>query len=111
MGFWVGAWLHDVPDTEYNASGKRAVVKHLCFGPLETRIWYKVLNGQYCCEIHFIEGMQGRMTVLTDEELLEVIEAEIVLCKEYNETELAVLFQAEKEKINSEFNLGSSQLM
>ncbi|MCI8373732.1 MAG: hypothetical protein HFI75_15320 [Lachnospiraceae bacterium] len=114
MGFWVGAWLHDVPDTEYNASGKRAVVKHLCFGPLETRIWYKVLNGQYCCEIHFIEGMQAEESFtdfISKAEMLEVIEAEIVLCKEYNETELAVLFQAEKEKINSEFNLGSSQLM
>ena len=73
------------------------------FGPLETRIWYKLTNGQYCREIHFIEGIQAgeRFTdFISKTEMLEVIESEIVLCKKHNETNLALLFQAEKEKIN-----------
>jgi len=103
MGFWVGDWLHNAPDTKYNANGKQSIVKHLCFGPLETRIWYKLTNGQYCREIHFIEGIQAgeRFTdFISKTEMLEVIESEIVLCKKHNETNLALLFQAEKEKIN-----------
>ncbi|MDE7297817.1 MAG: hypothetical protein K2N94_03165 [Lachnospiraceae bacterium] len=104
MGFWVGAWLHDTPDTGYDAKGKRAVVKHLCFGPLETRIWYQCKDGQYCREIHFIEGLQAEelfTDFISKSEMLKVIEAEIALCKKYNQTELSVLFQAEKEEIET----------
>ncbi len=103
MGFCVGAWMHDAPDTEYDASGKQAIVKHVCFGPLETQIWYKRMDGQYCREIHFIEGLQEgeRFTdFISKAEMLEVIEAEIALCKNHGETNLAALLQAEKEKIN-----------
>ena len=102
MGLRIGAWLHDVPDTEYNASGKQAIVKHLCFGPLETQIWYKLIDGQYCHEIHFIEGLQEgeRFTnFISRSEMIQVIEAEIVLCKKHSKPDLAALFQAEKEKI------------
>ncbi len=103
MGFMVGAWLHDAPDTEYNAVGKQAVVKHLCFGPLETWIWYKQIDGQYCREIHFIEGIQEgeRITdFISKAEMLEVLEAEIVLCRTHGETSLAALLEMEKEKIS-----------
>lgn len=102
MGFWVGAWLHDAPDAGYNASGKQAIVKHLCFGPLESRIWYKQNDGQFCCEIRFIEGLQeGERFIdfISKSEMLEVIDNEIALCQKHNETNLAVLFQAEREKI------------
>lgn len=103
MGFQISAWLHEAPDTKYNASGKQVIVKHLCFGPLETRIWYKLINGQYCREIHFIEGLQAEerfIDFISKSEMLEVIETEIALCKKYNQTDLVALFQAEKEKIN-----------
>lgn len=103
MGFRVGAWLHDAPDTGYNTSGKQAIVKHLCFGPLETQIWYKLKDGQYCREIHFIEGLQeGERFIdfISKSEMLEVIETEIALCIKHGETSLAALLQAEKEKIN-----------
>lgn len=102
MSFWVGSWLHDVPDTEYNDSGKRAIIKHLCFGPLETRIWYKLKDGQYSCETHFAEGIQDGehfTDFISKSEMLEVIESEIVLCKKYGETDIAALLQAEKEEI------------
>lgn len=103
MGFWVGSWLHDIPDREFASDGKQVIVKHLCFGPLETRIWYKLEDGQYCREIHFIEGLQeGERCVdsISKSEMLKVIENEIDLCKKYNETDLSILLQAEKEKIN-----------
>jgi len=103
MSSSIGAWLHDAPDTGYNTSGKQAIVKHLCFGPLETQIWYKLIDGQYCCETHFVEGIQEgeRFTEsISKSEMLTVIEAEIALCKKHGETDMATLLQAEKEKIN-----------
>ena len=103
MGFWVGTWLHDAPDIGYDADGKQAIIKHFCFGPLETRLWYKLKSGQYCREIHFIEGLQeGELFTdfISKSEMLKVIENEIILCKKYNETDLADLLQSEKKKIN-----------
>ena len=103
MGFWVGAWLHKRPDTGYDSSGKQAIIKHLCFGPVETQIWYKLKNGQYCCERNFIEGLQeGERFIdfISKSEMLELIENEISLCRKYGEAGSAALLQAEKEKIN-----------
>lgn len=102
MGFWIGEWLHEIPDTEYDKKGRQAIVKHLCIGPLETQIWYKLENGQYCYEINFIEGLESGelyMEFLSKFQMIEVIESEIALCEKYNKTELAALFQVEKEKI------------
>ncbi len=102
MDFWVGKWLHKAPDKEFDAAGKRAIVKHLCFGPLETRIWHELKNGQYHYEVHFIEGIQAG-DVFTDcigrSEMMEVIRAEIALCQKYNKRDLAALFQAEIERM------------
>ena len=103
MGFKIGAWWHDAPDIGFDASGKQTIVKHLRFGPLETRIWYKLVDGQYCREIHFIEGLQeGERYIdfISKCEMLKVIEAEIILCKKHSETSLAALLQVETEKIN-----------
>ena len=103
MGFKIGTWLHDAPDIGFNAGWKQGIVKHLCFGPLETRIWYKLIDGRYCCEIHFIEGLQAgeRYTEFIEKsQMLEVIDNEIALCKKYSETSLAARFQIEREKIN-----------
>ena len=104
IGFSIGGWLHDAPDAGYNASGKRAIVRLICFGPLETRTWYKLMDGQYCREIHFSEGIQAGesyIDFISKSEMLRVIEAEIALCKKHNETALAALLQTEKEKIKS----------
>ncbi len=103
MGFWVGAWLHDILNTELGSDGKQVIIKHLCFGPLETRVWYKQADGQYCCEIHFIEGLQAgeRYTnFVSKSEMLKVIETEIDFCKKHGEIDLAILLQVEKENIN-----------
>ena len=106
MGFFVGSWLHDIPDTGFDADGKQMIIKHLCFGPLETWLWYRLRDGRYCCEVHFIEGLQegeqytdfiskkslGEYFGFTKEEVR-------ALCKKYNEINLAVLLQTKKEKI------------
>ncbi len=102
MGFFVGSWLHDIPDTEFDADGKQMIIKHLCFDPLETWLWYRLRDGRYCCEVHFIEGLQeGEQYTdfISKSEMLKIIEDEIALCKKYNEINLAVLLQTKKEKI------------
>lgn len=102
MEFQDGKWFHEAPGKQFDAAGKRAVVKHLCFGPLETRIWYELQDGSYSCEIHFIEGVQAE-DVFADSvskaEMLEVLKSELVLCQKYNKLELASLFQAEIDRI------------
>lgn len=103
MGFQIGAWWHDTPDIGFDTSGKQAIVKHSCIGPLETRTWYKLIDGQYCREIHFIEGIQeGEQftDLISKSEMLEVLETEITLCKEHGEINFAAMLQAEKEKMN-----------
>ena len=102
MGFWVGNWLHDPPSKEYDITGKRAVIKHLCFGPTETQTWYESVDGQYYCELHTIEGLQAGDVFLdriSKAKMLEAINTEIELCKQFNEAQLAALFRAERDRI------------
>ncbi len=107
MGFWAGAWLHDAPDSEYGADGKRAIVKHLCFGPLETQIWYESKDGQYFCEHQLIEGLQAGdrfVDAVSRRDMLEVLANEIALCEKHSKPEWSLLFQAEKEKLENNLN-------
>ena len=102
MGFWAGNWLHDPPSEEYDSTGKRAIIKHLCFGPVETQTWYESVDGQYYCELHIIEGLQTGDVFLdriSKAKILEAIITEIDLCKRLGQVELAAAFQAEKERI------------
>lgn len=102
MGIWSGGWLHDFPDEGYDIQGRRAIVKNLCFGPLETRIWYRLRDGRYCREIHFLEGPQeGELysDYISKSEMLRLIEAEISLCEEENEPKLAALLREERNDI------------
>jgi len=105
MNFRIGEWWHEAPNKKADATGKRAIVKHLCFGPLETRIWYELEDGQYSYEVHFIEGIQeGDIFVdfINKSKMLEVIKSEIALCQKYNKLELVALFQAEIERIENQ---------
>lgn len=102
MGFWAGNWPHDPPSEEYDSTGKRAIIKHLCFGPVETQTWYESVDGQYYCELHILEGLQAGDVFLdriSKAKMLEAIITEIDLCKRLGEAELAAAFQAEKDKI------------
>ena len=98
----MGAWLHDEPDRTFDSRGNRAIVKRLCFGPAETQIWYETADGQYFCERHMIEGIQAGarfVDFISKSKMLEVLKSEIAVCETCNAPELAVLFQAEKEKL------------
>lgn len=102
MGVWLGPWLHDEPDRTFDSRGNRAIVKRLCFGPAETQIWYETADGQYFCERHMIEGIQAGarfVDFISKSKMLEVLKSEIAVCETCNALELAVLFQAEKEKL------------
>lgn len=102
MGFWSGKWLHDPPSKEYDSTGKRTIIKHLCFGPAETQIWYETADGQCYFELHIIEGLQAGdvfLDQISKVKMLEAINTEIELCKQFNETQLVALFQAEKDRI------------
>jgi len=96
------AWVHEAPDKEDDSSGKQAIVKHICFDPLEARISYKLKGGQYCREIHFIEGLQaGELYTeyIGASEMIEMIDGEIAFCKKYGDTYSVKLLQVEREKI------------
>ena len=104
MSFRVGEWLHDTPTTESNADGKRTIVRHLCFGSLETQIWYETMDGRYCRETHFIEGPQaGELYTdfISRSEMIDVIKSEIALCKIFGDMTLEVLLCSEMERIQS----------
>ena len=104
MSFMAGAWLHESPPRECGANDKMAIIQHLCFGPLETRIWYARKDGQYCREVHFIEGTQAG-EVYTDflrkSEMLEAVKAELALCEKYHDMEAVGFLTAEKEKLEN----------
>ncbi len=102
MSFWAGAWLHDAPDEAFDHTGKRVIVKRLCFGPAETQIWYEATDGQYFQELHIEEGIQAGeryVDVISKSAMLNVLKTEIALCEKYNEPEMSILFQTEKEKL------------
>lgn len=104
MSFSVGAWLHDIPSTEYDVNGKRAIVRHLCFGPLETRIWYETMDGRYWRELHFIEGPQaGELYAdsISQSEMLDVIKSEAALCIIFGDMDMNALLCSEIERIKS----------
>lgn len=103
MNFWVGNWMHCVPDKKHDADGRRNIVQHLCWGPLETQIWFETSDHKYYYEEHIIEGIlegERSLEVISKIEMIKVLDEEIVLCQKYNAASLVPLFEAEREKIN-----------
>ncbi len=103
MHFWVKNWMHSVPGKDFDAEGKRVIVSHSCFGPLETRSWYEMRDGRYCRRICMIEGIQTG-DVFTDlisrDEMRRVLEQETALCRKYGKSDMAALFQMEKDRLS-----------
>lgn len=59
-------------------------------------------TAKYYCELHIIEGLQAGdifLDQISKAKMLEAIITEIDLCQRLGETELADVFQAEKDKI------------
>ena len=101
-GFQVGDWLHCPPKEQF-VQGRRVLIQHLCFGPLETRQWFVTEDGRFFYEEHIIEGCRaGELfrEARTREELLRALDCEIQLCRRFQGEALIPLFQAERDRLN-----------
>ena len=99
--FWVGAWLHRVPQEAPWVDGRRCIIEQLCFGPLETWAYGITQDDQCFREHHIVEGIQEGEHFVDDismEDMLKAIEAEIDLCRKYQAEELISVLQTEKRK-------------
>lgn len=101
--FWVGSWLHSPPNNTF-VNGRRTIVTHLCFGPVETRTWFVTEEGERFYEEQILEGVQAGdqfLEPVSKAELLQVLDHEIALCQSMHCTDAQLRFQAEKEYLES----------
>ena len=73
--FRIGIWEHAAPEEHYDRDGKRAIIKHLCYGPLETMIYGVTTDSTYYWEYHIIEGLEEGerfLEYISKEKMLEV---------------------------------------
>ena len=98
--FWVAHWLHCPPEREF-VNGRRVILKHLCFGPAESRVWFATEEGGCWYEERTLEGVQAGEPLLEPvgrEELQRLLSGEVALCRRLRQEELIPLFQEEKER-------------
>lgn len=97
-GFWTERWLHTTP---CKTKDRTEIIRHLCFGPLETYI-VGIHNNQYFREIHEIEGViedDIDFRYISKEEFIRELDNEILLCLKYHAGEQAEILKAYKENI------------
>ena len=73
--FRIGIWEHAAPEEHYDRDGKRAIIKHLCYGPLETMIYGVTTDSTYYWEYHIIEGLEEGerfLEYISKEKMLEI---------------------------------------
>ena len=102
QGLWIGPWLHEAPEAP-GKDGRRAVMKQLCFGPAEARVWYALEDGRFCREVRFLEGLQAGergVDFLSRAELQDALRAEAALCERRGAPALAARFRAEAERLS-----------
>ena len=102
--FWTEEWLHCIPREELWVEDRRCILKHLCFAPLETQVYYITKNDRCYCEYHIIEGIQeGEQYVneISLEDMLNKFNVEIELCRKYQVEGLISALQAEKNKLEN----------
>ena len=102
--FRVGVWEHSAPEEHYDRDGKRAIIKHLCYGPLETMIYGVTTDSTYYWEYHIIEGLEEGerfLEYISKEKMLHAIDHEISLCEQYQALAMIPLFLREKEQIEN----------
>ena len=98
--FWVAHWLHCPPEREF-VNGRRVILKKLCFGPVESRIWFVTEDGRCWYEETIQEGIRARdhfLEPVSREALLRLLDSEIAVCQRLQQLEACALFQAEKER-------------
>ena len=97
-GFWVGRWFHTTPCKNKD---RTKVIRHLCFGPLETYI-VGIHNNQYFREIHEIEVViedDIDFRYISKEEFIRELDNEIRTCLKYHADEQAEILKSYKENI------------
>lgn len=95
----IGSWLHCAPERDFR-DGRRAIVKRLCFGPLESWSFGVTADSGYFREVRILEGTDERsLSSISLEELREAIAGEIRLCRKHQGEDLAALLQAELETL------------
>lgn len=85
--FWNGEWQHIIfgeliPDSE----GNRPIIRHLCFGPLETREYGITADNAFYYKEHIIEGIgagEKILEIIDVSELSAALDREAVLCQKY----------------------------
>ena len=97
--FWVGTWLHCPPDKHF-VKGRRTIMKHLRFGPVETRIWFVTEDGGCFYEETVLEGLEDRFfEPISTVEMMDALEHEIDLCQRFHGEGLIPLFLAERARL------------
>lgn len=98
--FWVASWLHCPPEERF-VNGRRTLIRHLCFGLAESRVWFVTEEGRCFYEERIMEGPQAGDVFLepvSRENLIHLLDKEISLCRQLNREELIPLFLREKER-------------
>ena len=98
--FWAGSWLHCPPEREF-VNGRRTILKKLCFGSVESQIWFVTEDGRCWYEESIQEGIQAGdrfLEPVSREALLRLLVSEIALCLRLQQMGACSLFQEEKER-------------
>ena len=95
-GFWTERWLHTTPCKSKN---RTEIIRHLCFGPLETYI-VGIQDNQYFREIHEIEPYEETyFKYISKKEFIGELDNEIRLCLKCHAGEQAEILKAYKANI------------
>ncbi len=101
-GFFNGIWKHTLPEKEFDQEGNRRIIVNVCFGPLETLTYGITKDNQYYYKYEVLEPeifADVFFRYIEKQEMLEAINEEIQLCKEYHAEEMRILLEKEREKI------------
>ena len=85
--FWAGSWQHIIfGEFSTDGKGNRPLIRHLCYGPLETREYGITADGSFYYEEHIIEGVGagGKIfEIISLDEFLRAADNEAKLCEKY----------------------------
>ena len=88
--FWLNGWHHIMSEEKCDSEERRAIIRRLCFGPLETD-FYGIEKDKFYHEYHYIEGLlEGEIDFyyISKEKFMNELEYEIKLSMEHKSDEL-----------------------
>lgn len=85
--FWNGEWQHIIfGELTSDSEGNRPIIRHLCFGPLETREYGITADNAFYYKEHIIEGIgagEKIFEIINVNDFLAAIDREAALCKKH----------------------------